>query len=51
MLNETWLTKVIDDRQIIENDSYLVYRNDRSQVSHPADPANPKKIENLGVEY
>ena len=48
MLNESWLSKSIDNRQITEDDSYLIYRNDRSQVSHPTDPNNPKKYRKSG---
>ena len=48
MLNETWLSKAISDREVIEDNSYTVFRNDRSQVSHPADPNNPKKIRKSG---
>ena len=48
MLNETWLKKSINDREIIENQCYDVYRNDRSQVTHPADPNNPNKFKKSG---
>ena len=48
MLNETWLKKSIKDREIIENQGYDVYRNDRSQVTHPADPNNPNKFKKSG---
>ena len=48
ILNETWLKKSIKDPEIIQNSNYDVYRNDRSQVSHPADPNNPKKFRKFG---
>ncbi len=40
ILNETWLKRSIKDHEVIQNSNYDVYRNDRSQVTHPADPSN-----------
>ncbi len=48
MLNETWLKKSIKDHEVIENPNYNVYRNDRSQLTHPADPSNPSKFKKFG---
>ena len=48
LLNETWLKKSINDREVIENPNYNVYRNDRSQITHPADPSNPGKFRKSG---
>ena len=48
ILNETWLNKSIKDHEIIGHRNYDVYRNDRSQVTHPADPNNPKKYRKFG---
>ena len=48
VLNETWLKKSIKDNEIIENPNYNVYRNDRSQITHPTDPNNPKKFRKNG---
>ena len=48
LLSETWLKKSIKDREVIENPNYTVYRNDRSRLSHPADPGNPKKYRKNG---
>ena len=48
ILNKTWLKKSIKDHEIIENQLYNLYRNDRSQVTHPADPNNPKKFRQFG---
>ena len=48
ILNETWLKKSIKDHEIIQNPNYDVWRNDRSQVTHPADPNNPKKFRKNG---
>ena len=48
ILNETWLNKSIKDSEIIRHRNYDVYRNDRSQVTHPADPNNPKKFRKFG---
>ena len=48
MLNETWVTKYIKDRDIISNVNYEIFRNDRSQISHPSDPNNPNKFKRYG---
>ena len=48
LLNETWLKKSINNREVIENPNYNVYRSDRSQVTHPADPINPDKYRKYG---
>ena len=48
MLNETWLKKSIKDNEIIENSCYNIYRSDRSQLTHPADPNNPNKFRRNG---
>ena len=42
MLNETWLKKTIGNRAVIEDPCYEVFRLDRSKVSHPPDPDNPR---------
>ena len=48
MLTETWLKKSIMDHEVIENTNYNVFRNDRSQMSHPSDPLNPQKFRKFG---
>ncbi len=48
LLNETWLKKSIKDHEVIEDTNYNVYRSDRSQFTHPADPNNPKKFRKFG---
>ena len=48
LLNETWLKKSIKDHEVIENHDYDVYRNDRSRLTHPADPNNPQKFRKSG---
>ena len=48
LLNETWLKKSIQDHEVIENQNYNVYRSDRSQLTHPADPSNPGKYRKYG---
>ncbi|MCP4487610.1 MAG: hypothetical protein GY820_09895 [Gammaproteobacteria bacterium] len=48
LLNETWLKKSINDREVIENPNYNVYRNDRSQTTHPADHNNPLNFRKFG---
>ena len=49
LLSETWLKKSIGDNEVIEDPNYKVFRNDRSQSSHPNsnntnDPAKFKKF-------
>ena len=48
MLNETWLKKSVGDREVIEDPCYNVYRLDRSKVSYPPDPVDPKKYRRYG---
>ncbi|MCP4459302.1 MAG: endonuclease/exonuclease/phosphatase family protein, partial [Cytophagales bacterium] len=48
VLNETWLKKSIKDPEVIGNVNYNMYRNDRSQLTHPADPNNPNKFRKYG---
>ena len=49
LLNETWLKKSIKDEEIIDrNLNYKIFRSDRSQVTHPSDPSNPKKFRKNG---
>ena len=36
------------DHEVIENTNYNVFRNDRSQMSHPSDPLNPQKFRKFG---
>ena len=48
MLNETWLTKSINDRDLISNSNFLIFRNDRSQLSHPSDPNNLNRFRKYG---
>ena len=48
MLNETWLKKCVDDHEVIKDRNFTIYRNDRTQVSHPSDPNNPNKFRKLG---
>ena len=48
ILNETWLQHHILDSEIFPNNSYKVFRRDRSCISHPADHKNPKKFKKQG---
>ena len=48
MLNETWLKRSVNNREVIHNQCYEVWRNDRSLVSHPPDPNDPKKYKRSG---
>ena len=48
ILNETWLKNTINSKEIIPGDVYKVFRRDRSCLSHPPDPNNPKKFKRNG---
>ena len=43
-LNETWLKKSISSNEILPDSQYEVFRNDRSNKTHPQDPMDPKKF-------
>ena len=44
ILNETWLNRNILDNELFPNNSYRVFRRDRSSESHPYDENCPKKF-------
>ena len=48
MLNETWLKKSVNDHEIIKDKNFSIFRNDRTQASHPSDPNNPNKFKKFG---
>ena len=48
ILNESWLTGCINDSEIFPNNSYKIFRRDRSLKSHPFDETNPKKYRKGG---
>ena len=48
VLNETWLRSSISDNEIFPDNNYKVFRNDRSQWSHPRDPVNPDRFRKYG---
>ena len=48
LLNETWLSENIEDSEIFPNQSYKVFRLDRSQKTHPFDPSDPNKYRKNG---
>ena len=48
MLNEIWLKKSVNDHEIIKDTNFSIFRNDRTQASHPSDPNNPKKFKKFG---
>lgn len=48
ILNETWLSSEHLDQEIFPNDSYTVYRADRSKRTHPPDRNNPTKFKVKG---
>ena len=37
-----------DDHEIIRDKNFNIYRNDRTQASHPSDPNNPNKFRRFG---
>ncbi len=43
ILNETWLSKEHLNQEIFPNDSYNVFRLDRTRRTHPPDPKNSGK--------
>ena len=48
VLNETWLKKSILSSEIFPNNSYKVFRRDRSIKSHPPDLNSPNKFKRNG---
>ena len=48
ILNETWLSKNINDSEIFPNQIYKVFRLDRSRKTHPMDPNDPEKFKKNG---
>ena len=44
ILNETWLSKEHLDNEIFPNETYNIFRQDRSKKTHPPDPNNSKKF-------
>ena len=48
ILNETWLTKDHLDNEVFPNNTYTVFRVDRSQKTHPLDANNPNKFRRKG---
>jgi hypothetical protein len=48
LLTETWLEKSVLDHEVINSPNYKIYRSDRTQVTHPADPNNPRKFRKNG---
>ena len=48
ILNETWLKKSIINTEIFPNNSYKVFRRDRSRITHPPDPSSPDKFRRQG---
>ena len=48
VLNETWLRSSIADNEIFPDSNYKIFRNDRSQWSHPRDPENPNRFRKYG---
>ena len=50
LLNETWLKPTIENYAVIKNELYHdnIFRNDRSRITHPADPLYPNKYRKYG---
>ena len=44
ILNETWLSKEHLNQELFPNETYNVYRLDRSKRTHPPDPNKPKRF-------
>ena len=47
-MNETWLLKHHNDIEIFPNNTYKVFRCDRSPKTHPPDKDNPNKFKTKG---
>ena len=48
LLNETWLKKSINDKEVIEDPTYKIFRKDRTILSHPINRNKPKKFRENG---
>ena len=48
ILNESWLKSSIHDSEIFASDNYKIFRLDRCNFTHPADPNDPKKFRRNG---
>ena len=48
MLNETWLKNSIKDSELFPVETYKLFRLDRTKLTHPSDPDNPKKFRRNG---
>ena len=48
VLNETWLSKVHEDNEILPCAAYKIFRLDRSRKTHPIDPSRPNKYKSKG---
>ena len=48
IINESWLNKTINSNEIFPNQSYKVFRVDRSSKTHPFDINKPKKFRKNG---
>ena len=48
IINESWLNSTINSNEILPNQSYKVFRLDRSSKTHPFDISKPKKFRKNG---
>ena len=48
IINETWLKKSIHSNEILSDQSYKIFRLDRSQKTHPIDINNPDRYKRNG---
>ena len=48
ILNETWLKPNILDSEVLPSSIYKVFREDRTEKTHPWDPSQPKKYRKSG---
>ena len=44
IFNETWLKESVKNLEILPNKDYKIFRHDRSHITHPPHPADPKKF-------
>ena len=50
ILNETWLKPNIQDSEVLPS-IYKIFREDRTEKTHPWDPTQPKNIEKMVEEF
>ena len=48
IFNETWLKDSVQNSEILPNKDYKIFRHDRSLLTHPPHPSDPKKFRRNG---